>query len=124
MFNQKMVGDLVMRALIALLLLSSQALAGPHDPEWNPPARYDHPYQGELTVLQLPQPVVRKTCQQLFSQFGYSDTTHKEQRGCAIPREGHCLIVTIDKTYKGTTPEAVKRHEAGHCNGWSASHPN
>jgi hypothetical protein len=100
------------------------SFAGLHDPEWNPPARFDHPYDGELTVMKLPQPLLQNVCRQLFPQFGYSDTTHKDQRGCSIPRDGHCLVVTIDKPFNGATPDAVLRHERGHCNGWPANHPD
>lgn len=112
-----------MRALLVLALLASPALAGKHDAEWNPPARYDHAYTGKLMLTKLPQAQMQRACRQLFSQYGYSDTTSGEQRGCAIPGKDVCIIVTIDKTYKATTPDAVLRHELGHCNGWPSSHP-
>lgn len=89
--------------------------------EWNPPHRYDFPYKGKLLELRLPRDQVLAACGQLFDQMKVdSEVT----RGCAVrPVDGTCLIVMIDEPYKSTTPEAVRRHEIGHCNGWPGDHP-
>lgn len=106
----------------AMLFSPLQALAGFNDPEWNPPARFDHPFSGKVAVIRLPQRQLQDVCRQLFSQYGYGDTTSGEQRGCSIPGKEVCIVVTIDKTYKKATPAAVLRHEEGHCNGWPSDH--
>lgn len=113
-----------MRSLLAMLLLfPAIAAAGPDDPEWNPPARFDHAYSGKLSLTRLPQAQVQKACQRLFLRYGLRDTTGVKQHGCAKAFADSCLVITVDKTYMGATPTAVLRHEIGHCNGWSGDHP-
>lgn len=113
-----------MRALLVLALLASPVVAGQHDPEWNPPARFDHAYTGKLLLKKLPQTQMQKACQQLFAKYGLKDTTSMQQHGCAKAFPDRCIVIITDKTYMGATPAAVLRHETGHCNGWSGDHPN
>ena len=49
-----------------------------------------------------------------------------KQLGCSEfhPFENRCIIVMIDKPSLGVSPEAVLRHEIGHCNGWPSNHPD
>lgn len=48
--------------------------------------------------------------------------TALDRRGCSkILSPTKCLIITVDRPYRKATPEAVFRHEQGHCNGWK--HP-
>lgn len=107
---------------IALLALASYVQAGPNDPTWNPPARFDHPYHGKLTVYRLPQPEVARRCKMLGVPGAYSN-----QRGCSFyfgtPGTA-CTIIVIKEPYQEQTPLAVIRHEIGHCNGWPADHPD
>lgn len=116
-----------MRGTIVLvcLLLASPAIAGKTDPTWNPPARFDHPYQGKLTVQRLPQKQVVSACAKLFAKYKVAAKSSLAQRGCsAITSKNSCTMIVIDKTYLKATPEAVIRHERGHCNGWPANHPD
>lgn len=107
------------------LLLLAPAHAGKDDAEWNPPARFDHPYKGELLVRRIPQESVVEACRVLFSIYRVPAMSHPEQRGCSILTSKHsCLVVTIDEPYMRATPESVLRHEIGHCNGWPADHPD
>jgi hypothetical protein len=116
-----------MRTLIALLLLSSAAVAGQHDPEWNPPARYDHAFQGELKVIRVPVQDVSKTCQAMWHFFGSKKMLAMPNHGCAKRQDDskgpYCVVVIPRGPVQLATPAAVLRHEVGHCNGWSASHP-
>lgn len=113
-------------AALGFTLLAAPAMAGKDDPEWNPPARYDHPYEGKLTVIRLPQADVVKACDELFKANNPKRRTSMQQRGCSawVKREAICTVITIDAPYLGATPEAVLRHELGHCNGWPADHPD
>ena len=80
---------------------------------WNPPPEFDHPYSGTLSIERLPQRQVVLECIKLTGL--YSAT----MLGCAWVKDGHCEVITIDRTTRGATPRAVLRHEIGHCNGWS-----
>lgn len=105
------------------LLIASPAVAGKNDAEWNPPARFDHAYAGKLTVRYLPQKQVVTACEKLFSAYKVAAKSSFNQRGCsAITSKTSCIVIVVDKTYALATPNAVLRHEIGHCNGWSANH--
>ncbi len=108
---------------VSLILLAWPALAQDHDrKEWNPPTRYDHPFKGTLIEESLPRKDVMKLCPRLLDQF---EIPGEVTRGCSIlVRPDVCIVIYIDEPYHGTLPEAVKRHELGHCNGWGADHPS
>lgn len=115
-----------MKLLIAAaaLLMAGPALAGKNDPTWDPPAIFDHAFKGRITEIRLSQPLVNSRCLSLAKDHGFTLLTSMEQRGCAARTfTGSCVIVTVNKTYKGATPAAVRRHELGHCAGWPANHP-
>lgn len=100
-------------------------MAGKTDPEWNPPARFDHAYSGELTVVSLPQKQVVAACAKLFTKYKVAAKSSLVQRGCsAVTSATSCTVILIDKPFALATPKAVLRHELGHCNGWPASHPD
>lgn len=112
-------------ALAALSLIASPAFAGKNDKTWNPPARFDHAYAGKLTLRHLPQKQVVKACEKLFAAYKVAAKSSFNQRGCsAITSKTSCTVIVVDKTFALATPKAVLRHEIGHCNGWSASHPD
>ncbi|TIV83785.1 MAG: hypothetical protein E5V64_06365 [Mesorhizobium sp.] len=116
-----------MRTALALcaLLIAGPAFAGINDPTWNPPARFDHSYSGKLTLRRLPQKQVVTECAKLFARYKVEATASLKQRGCsAITSKTSCTVITVDKPYALATPQAVLRHELGHCNGWPASHPD
>ncbi|MRX31924.1 hypothetical protein [Aminobacter sp. MDW-2] len=121
---------MVVRLLIFCLLLlglADIAMAGKNDAEWNPPARYDHPYTGNLKVRYLPPKDVYRLCAKMLKDANGSEKgTYPGMRGCSVLKKGgkRCNVVVVDRTWKKATPEAVLRHEIGHCNGWPFEHPD
>ncbi|RWN59629.1 hypothetical protein [Mesorhizobium sp.] len=115
----------MLRLAIVALLISTPVFAGKRDAEWNPPVRFDHQYSGKLTVRYLPQKQVVAACEKLFAAYKIAAKPSFTQRGCsAVTGKTSCTVIVIDKTFGLATPKAVLRHEIGHCNGWSASHPD
>lgn len=116
-------------ALVFLLLCCSQALAGKNDATWNPPPEFDHPYKGKLETRYLPQPEVFKECSRMMLENnGSTKGAYPEMRGCSTQFKNYtsCIIILIEKPVAVAnkpgvtiTPEAVLRHEIGHCNGWN-----
>jgi hypothetical protein len=92
--------------------------------EWNPPARYDHEFDGKTEVQLLHPFKVPAACRKMFKDGGHKLNVSRTQKGCAIRYGKVCKIIAIDRPYYGTTPAAVVRHERGHCNGWHSSHPD
>ncbi len=99
------------------LLAAGPSLAGINDPTWNPPARFDHPYSGRLIVHRLPQAQIVDVCTKVLGIRSFN------RHGCSSYKGNRCEVWIVDKTYMQATPEAVLRHETGHCNGWPADHP-
>lgn len=90
---------------------------------WNPPTRFDKPYEGVLIEHALPKGQVESYCQKLFSwSSGRKVARDNKLLGCAVNRPGFCVIVYIDKPHGFYMPEVIRRHEIGHCNGWSGDH--
>lgn len=89
---------------------------------WNPPAEFDGPFAGEMVVQRMPQANVQASCDAMFAWAGYDIETTPQQLGCAAEVSGVCYIITIDRMTDGVTPQAVLRHERGHCNGWPEDH--
>lgn len=111
--------------IVAMALAASPAVAfaGKNDANWNPPSRFDHSFRGELIERRIPQKQVVAACRKLFLKYGIHATASDTQRGCAaIASPRRCIIVYVDKTFMGAKPSAVRRHEIGHCNGWTADH--
>lgn len=107
----------------ATLLTSPAAEAGPNDPTWNPPARYDHPFTGKVVLRRYAQRYLKSACDDLFARHHIKVETTYGMRGCSAAKGNRCEILTVDRTFEGATPNAVLRHEMGHCNGWPADHP-
>lgn len=114
----------------ALLALTTSGVVQAQDKRieaarWDPPTRYAMPYKGRLHLRRLPPAGLAKInvlteCEKL----GIPSVTGKP-RGCAWHSAdfSECWVITIDRPYYGTTPEAVLTHELGHCNGWEGHHP-
>jgi hypothetical protein len=79
-----------------------------------PPALYDRPYKGRVSVEVVTDRVaLRAACK------GVSMTAD----ACVLApfgADGHCRIV-VTKRHAGN--ELLMRHEYGHCNGWPSDHP-
>lgn len=88
--------------------------------EWNPPKKYDHPFKGTLDYQEMPQKQLVSACEALLKPLGIK--VHSNQRGCSYVQGNKCHVISIDTVFNGTTPQAVLRHETGHCNGWPADH--
>lgn len=107
-----------MKAILILLaaLTSSPAGAGPNDPDWPPPARYDREPTMPVRIAEVHPFTLQGICGRMM---GFKPGEYF--RGCTIPSlEGVCYIFIIDRPAYGTTPRAVYRHERAHCasNGW------
>lgn len=90
-----------------------------------PPARYDRPYEGDLVVMSLHPKSVVPTCSALFDLVNIElrqPRVGAVLQGCAVYRNDSCIVVIPDRPVRGRTPEQIKRHEIGHCNGWPADH--
>jgi len=112
---------------VAAVLVTLPAFAGKEDAEWNPPARFDRPYGGELTVRYLPPADVYFECARMLKEANGSDKgAYPGMRGCSVRSLNgtRCEVVIVDRVWKTATPKAVLRHEIGHCNGWPFEHPD
>lgn len=83
-----------------------------------PPAEYDHPYAGELTIHKIDRANVWAECSQNGAQ-----PMRKDAAGCAFVGDGECTIYLAMRTQRAPV-KAILRHEIAHCNGWAADHPN
>jgi hypothetical protein len=91
-----------------------------------PPAEYDHPYTGNLTVERVADPAaVLALCPNL-----------KEPVGCAQRAKdlSWCKVYVVSDAFINKRPaeqrklfgysyENFLRHELAHCNGWPGDHP-
>lgn len=113
----------VVCVVLISLSVGTSASAGQHDPEWNPPTRYDHTYSGDLRVHRVPVQEISKTCQRLYSHYGIKTGGAFPNHGCSSGnRGGICEVVIPLGSIQKATPAAILRHETGHCNGWSGKH--
>jgi len=98
--------------VIAATLLITPCLAQQH----LPPAEYDRPYTGKLTVEVVTLAQLLATC----------STALASSLGCAFPGPNRCRIILLDEAHiqaVGWTVELMLRHERAHCNGWPGDHP-
>lgn len=111
-------------AMADLLLASDPTTHSDGSVTWHPPARYDHQFKGKTSIYTMPQKDVAEACRQLYEKAGLDIPVSPTQKGCAAYKGKHGIIISIDKPYRGSTPEAVIRHERGHLNGWGSDHPD
>jgi hypothetical protein len=96
--------------LLVLLVLTSCARVANYA-ALEPPARYNHPYDGPVVERVLPVNEVREIC---------SDPS-SPGLACSWVKDGTCYQILPSD---GQAPLAVyRRHETAHCNGWPANHP-
>lgn len=116
----------VVCVVLISLSVGTSASAGQHDPEWNPPSRYDHTFDGELRVIRVPVQDVSKTCEAMWRFFGGKKVLNMPNHGCAKRKDDdkgkYCVVVIPKGNVQKATPAAILRHETGHCNGWSGKH--
>jgi hypothetical protein len=87
----------------------------PFSPPMAPPLEFDHPYSGDLYIIDNLSPAdLHVRCQ------------HHAFLACASVHDTWCLIYIQRETdlfvYGGATINLVMRHEIGHCNGWNKEH--
>ena len=78
-----------------------------------PPARYDHPYNGRVVERVVPKAEVPSLCMPMGADLLAA--------ACSLESNGTCSIVLPSD---GRAPVSTfRRHEIAHCNGWPANHP-
>jgi len=91
-----------------------------NSPGWAvlPPPEYDKPFPGKLQEIRVPPETMRAICPKTALPLTLACTypTH-DQRECLI-------IMVSDEIIRaaGWSPEIVRRHEVGHCNGFPSDH--
>lgn len=84
---------------------------------WEPPTRFQGEYGGEIIATYETYENVSAICRMLIGP------EKPNYYGCAIERDGVCLVIAISETTDRITPASVYSHEVGHCNGWLYNHP-
>jgi hypothetical protein len=82
--------------------------------ELEPPARYNHPYNGPVVERVMPVADVRALCM--------SKGASARGVACSWVSDGACYIV-LPNDEQAPVP-TYRRHEIAHCNGWPADHPH
>jgi len=77
-----------------------------------PPARYDHPYNGQVDERVMAEAQVRSVCASMGADGGVA---------CSWQSNGTCHIVIPNDGV--ASADAFRQHEIAHCNGWPANHP-
>jgi hypothetical protein len=82
--------------------------------ELEPPAQYDHPYNGQVVERIMPVAEVRALCTSVGASGRFV--------ACAWVSDGACHVVLPND--EPATVFTYRRHEIAHCNGWPANHPH
>jgi hypothetical protein len=109
-------GRRIVPFLILMLLTScvSSAFKARYVAELEPPAQYNHPYDGPVNEQVMPVAEVHAVC----TSMGGSP------RGVAcswVSADGTCNIVLPND--EEAPVSTYRRHEIAHCNGWPWDHP-
>ena len=79
-----------------------------------PPAVYDRPFSGKLTIRHVSRDEANRICK------AHITTRTGRVAGCSMPMGKRCIIIiNADTLYDKA---AVLRHEIAHCNGWPGDH--
>jgi hypothetical protein len=78
-----------------------------------PPAQYNHPYNGQVVERVMPEAQVRSVCMSMGLDLGAV--------ACSLHSNGTCYIVLPNDGLVSVS--TFRRHEIAHCNGWPANHP-
>jgi hypothetical protein len=79
-----------------------------------PPAQYNHAYNGRVVERVMPETEVRSVCISMGLDFLTVACSWQSNDTCyvVIPNDGQAPVDTY------------RRHEIAHCNGWPADHPH
>jgi hypothetical protein len=81
--------------------------------ELEPPAQYNHPYNGQVVEHVMPVAEVRTLCISMGADvLGVA---------CSWQSDNTCYIVLPNDEQAPVS--TYRRHEIAHCNGWPANHP-
>jgi hypothetical protein len=83
------------------------------DIKLEPPAQYNHPYDGPVVERVMPVAEVRALCT--------SQGASPRGVACSWVSDGTCYIVLPSDEQAPVS--TYRRHETAHCNGWPAKHP-
>jgi hypothetical protein len=100
----------VIAAVVAFVVISSRVR---YLSELEPPARYNHPYEGLVDERVMPVAEVRALCRSVGASGPFV--------ACAWVSDGVCHIVLPND--EPAPVSTYRRHEIAHCNGWPANHP-
>lgn len=101
-------------ATLAAILIPASAMAFS-----DPPARFQGTPKMPLEIIEMNPKDIREAC-------GITSRPFSVIFGCSTIRlnpKTRCIIIIPDRPVGFVKPEAVLRHEIGHCNGWPAYHP-
>jgi hypothetical protein len=112
--------------LLVLLFLTSCVIPVANKAQYStqlePPAQYDHPYDGPVDERVMPVAEVHELCTSLGASHSSADASAPGGVACAWVSDGTCYIILPDDEQ---APVATyRRHEIAHCNGWPANHPH
>lgn len=106
-------------ALWAAFLLPAGAST---PPAWNPPARFDHAFDGKIYARYVNGWQMFALCHMAWActPVGGDQGTRRGTCTMILPKEGARILGRkVDRA--GLL--GLVRHERGHCNGWPANHP-
>ena len=88
-----------------------------------PPAEYDKPYEGELTIRRLAtEQEIRNACPKVNWQANFQS----HATACSlVPSSTRCdIFIVNDRALKAVDMNynVALRHELGHCKGWPGDH--
>jgi hypothetical protein len=79
-----------------------------------PPAQYDHPYNGQVVERVMPEAEARSVCMSMGTDL--------LTVACSSHSNGTCYIILPNDGQASVS--TYRRHEIAHCNGWPANHPS
>lgn len=82
-----------------------------------PPALYDHPFDGPLTVVSRPVEQIGLMCR-TAGGFLAKDWALGATYGCSFKVNGRCYVI-VPSDVPDKLRDQLFRHEQAHCNGWS-----
>src|SRR5262245_40874092 len=105
----------------------AHANSGDSWPVLLPPLEYDHPYKGELIIIDN---VKRETLQENCGPIYRNAPSTGFLPGCAHVYSNKCVVLIAEQRtitslaliHPSWSYDHILRHEIGHCNGWPSNH--